>query len=156
SRFQRDMVDSGLASAVSIGYYTQRNVGPIQVVLVTTPEKAKAALKAVYSEIGQFGQPNYFTNDELESSKTIMAANDLFEREKTSEYTHTLSFWWSSTGIEYYRGYQKNLNATTRADINKYVNTYIIGKPHISIALASADAKAKASLGEQDLIGGNQ
>ena len=156
SRFQRNLVDSGLASAVSIGYYTQRNVGPIQLILVTTPEKAKAALKAAYAEVQQFGQPKYFTDEELESSKTILAANDLFEREKSSEYAHTLSFWWSSTGIEYFRGYQKNLNATTRADINKYVNTYIIGKPHVSIALASAEAKAKAGLGEQDLIGGNQ
>ena len=156
SRFQRNIVDSGLASAVSIGYYTQRNVGPIQVILVTTPEKAKAALKAVYAEIAQFGQANYFTDEELEASKTILASNDLFEREKSSEYAHTLSFWWSSTGVEYFRGYQKNLNATTRADINRYVSTYVIGKPHVAIALASADAKAKSSLSEQDLIGGTQ
>jgi zinc protease len=156
SRFQRDLVDSGLASAVSIGYYTQRNVGPIQIILVTTPEKAKAALKAAYAEVDQFAQPNYFTNEELESSKTILEANDLFDREKSSEYAHTLSFWWSSTGIDYFRGYQKNLNATTRADINKYVSTYMIGKPHVAIALTSADAKAKAKLTEQDLIGGNQ
>lgn len=156
SRFQRNLVDAGLASALSIGYYTQRNVGPIQIFLVTTPEKAKAALKAVYSEVAQLDQPNYFTNEELESSKTILEANDLFEREKSSEYAHTLSFWWSSTGIDYFRGYQRNLNATTRADINKYVTTYIIGKPHVAVALLSADAKAKANLTEQDLIGGNQ
>lgn len=156
SRFQRNLVDAGLASAVSIGYYTQRNVGPIQIVLVTTPEKAKAALKAAYAEVAQFAQPNYFTNEELDSSKTILEANDLFDREKSSEYAHTLSFWWSSTGIDYFRGYQKNLNATTRADLNKYVDTYIIGKPHVAIALASAEAKAKANLSEQDLIGGNQ
>ncbi len=153
SRFQRNLVDSGLVSAAAIGYYTQRNVGPITLFLITTPEKAKAALKAAYAEVAQFNQPNYFTNEELESSKTILQSTDLFEREKPSEYTHTLGFWWSSTGIEYFRGYHKNLNAVSRADINKYVNDYITGKSHVAIALLSPEAKKQANLSEDDLIG---
>ena len=153
SRFQRNLVDTGLTSGVGIGYYTQRNVGPINVVVQTTPDKAKAALKAVYAEIAQFASPAYFTDEELESSKTILAANDLYDREKSSQYTHTLGFWWSSTGIEYFRGYQKNLNAVSRADITRYVNTYIIGKPHVGIALVAAAVKAQANLTEADLIG---
>jgi zinc protease len=153
SRFQRKLVDSGLASAVSIGYYTQRNVGPITVFLVTTPDKAKAALKALYAEIAQFGSPNYFTNEELESSKTTLEANDLYDRERPSEYAHTLSFWWSSTGIDYFRGYQKNLNSTSRSDIDAYVNKYIIGKPHVGIAMLSPDAKKQVNLTDDDLIG---
>jgi zinc protease len=153
SRFQRSLVDSGLVSAAAIGYYTQRNVGPITLILVTTPDKAKAALKAAYAEIGQFTSPTYFTNEELESSKTTLEANDLFDREKPSEYAHTLSFWWSSTGIDYFRGYQRNLNAISRTDINNYVNTYITGKPHVAIAIIAPGAKAQAGLTEQDLIG---
>jgi zinc protease len=154
SKFQRDLVDTGLVSAAAIGYYTQRNVGPITVFLITTPDKAKAARKAVYAEIAQFDRPGYFTDEELESSKTTLEASDLFDREKSSEYAHTLSFWWSSTGIDYFRGYQKNLRAVSRADINSYVKTYVIGKPHVGIALLSPEAKAKANLTEQDLIGG--
>jgi hypothetical protein len=46
------------------------------------------------------------------------------------------------------------LRAISRADINNYVNTYIIGKPHVSIALLAPEAKAKANLTEDDLIGG--
>ena len=153
SKFQRDLVDSGLASVASVGYYTQRNVGPIQIFLITTPDKAKAAVKAAYDEVAQFNSPNYFSNDELEASKTILASRDLFDREETSEYTHTLSFWGSSSGVDYFRGYQKNLNAITRADINKYVNTYIIGKPHVGVALLSPRTKAAANLTEADLIG---
>lgn len=153
SRFQRNLVDSGLASSAAIGYYTQRNVGPITIFLITTPEKAKAALKAVYTEIGQFATPGYFSNEELEASKTILEARDLFDREETSEYTHTLGFWWSSTGIDYYRGYQKNLNAVSRADIDRYVTTYIAGKPHVGMAMLSPEVKAKANLTDLDLIG---
>ncbi|HXG83568.1 MAG TPA: pitrilysin family protein [Pyrinomonadaceae bacterium] len=153
SRFQRALVDSGLAVDAQIGYYTQRNVGPIQLSLITTPDKAKAALKAAYAEIAQFDKPDYFTNEELENAKTILESRDLFEREKLSDYAHTLGFWWSSTGIDYFRGYYKNLRAISRADTNRYVKTYIQGKPRVGIALLSPDAQAKAEITPEDLIG---
>ena len=153
SRLQRNLVDSGLASAVGVNYYTQRNVGPITVLIVTTPEKAKAAVKAVYDEVALWATPNYFSDEELEASKATLQSRDLFDREETSEYTHTLGFWWSSTGIDYFRGYQRNLKATTRADISKYVTTYVIGKPHVGLALMSDAAKTASKLTEQDLIG---
>ena len=154
SKFQRAMIDSGLAVDAQINYYTQRNVGPISVLLVTTPDKAKAAVAEVYKQIAMFDKPDYFSDEELESAKTILESRDLFDREKLSEYSHTLAFWWSSTGIDYFRGYHRNLRATTRSEINRYINTYIQGKPHVSIALLSSDAREESGLTESDLIGG--
>ena len=153
SRFQRALVDSGLTVGADITYYTQRNVGPISLTLVTTPDKAKAALKAAYAEIAQFDKPDYFTDEELESAKTILESRDLFEREKLSEYSHTLGFWWSSTGIDYFRGYYKNLRAISRTDTNRYVKTYMQGKSHVGIALISAESQAQTKITPQDLIG---
>ncbi|MFT3744129.1 MAG: pitrilysin family protein [Pyrinomonadaceae bacterium] len=154
SRFQRALVDSQLTTGSNIGYYTQRNVGPIQAIVSTTPEKAKAAMKALYAEIAQFDKPGYFTDEELQNAKTLIEADDLYSREKLSEYGHTLSFWWSTTGIDYFRGYHKNLRATTREDIIKYVKTYIQNKPHVAIALISPEQQAIAKLTPEDLIGG--
>jgi len=153
SRFQRSLVDTGLVVAADITYYTQRNVGPITVTLVTTPDKAKAALKAAYAEIAQFDKPDYFTDEELENAKTLLESRDLFSREQPSTYAHTLGFWWSSTGIDYYRGYYKNLRAVTRNETNKYVRTYIQNKPHVGIAMISAEAQARAKITQEDLIG---
>jgi len=153
SRFQRALVDSGLAVGVQISYYTQRNVGPIRVTLVTTPDKAKQALDVLYKEIAQFNNPNYFTDEELANSKNLLEAENLFRREKLSDFTHELGFWWSSTGIDYYRGYFKNLRATSREDIKRYISTYILGKPHVGVALVSSADQKKANLTEQDLIG---
>lgn len=153
SRFQRNLVDSGLTVGTAINYYTQRNVGPITILLVTSPDKAKAALDAVYKEVAQFNSPGYFSDTELENAKTILESRDLFDREKLSEYAHTLSFWWSSTGIEYFRGYHRNLRATSRADINNYVKTYIQGKPHVGVAMLSTETQAQAQLTPADLIG---
>ena len=154
SQFQRAMVDSQLTNDANIGYYTQRNVGPIQAILVTSPEKAKAAVKALYGEIAQFDKPGYFTDAELENAKTLLEADDLFSREKLSEYGRTLSFWWSTTGIDYFRGYHKNLRAITRDDITKYIRTYIQNKPRIGVALISPEQQTVAKLTPDDLIGG--
>lgn len=153
SRFQRALVDSGLAAGASIGYYTQRNVGPIQISIVTTPDKAHAAIKAVYNEIAHFNDKDYFTDEQLESAKYLLEADDLYSREKLSEYAHTLSFWWASTGLEYFRGYLGRLRATSREDISRYVTTYIQRKPHIGLAILSAEAQDKVKISPEELIG---
>jgi zinc protease len=153
SRFQRALVDTELVTSINLGYYTQRNVGPIQIIAQTTPEKAKAALRSIYKEVASFNDPNYFTDEQLETAKGLLEADDLYSREKLTDYTHTLSFWWSSTGLEYFRGYLGNLRRTSRADINRYVTTYIQGKPHVGLALLSEDLQRQAQLTPQDLIG---
>jgi len=154
SRFQRALVDTGLATGVGFGYYTQRNVGPITLLVQTTPDKARAAVRAAYAEVAHFNDPDYFTDEELESAKALLEADDLYSREKLSEYSHTVSFWWSTTGLEYFRGYLKRLRATSRADISRYVTTYVHGKPHVGLALVSEEALRASGLTEADLVGG--
>jgi zinc protease len=153
SRFQRALVDTGLVNAVDIGWLTQRNVGPINLVAQSSPEKARAALRAIYNEIAHFNDKDYFTDEQLESAKALLEADDLYSREKLSEYSHTLSFWWASTGIDYFRGYLPTLRRTSRADISRYVTIYIQGKPHIGLALMSDEAQQQAQLKPEELIG---
>ena len=153
SRFQRALVDTGLVSGANLGYYTQRNVGPINLIAQTTPENARAAMRAIYNEVAHFNDSDYYTDEQLETAKALLEANDLFDREKLSDYTHTISFWWASTGIDYFRGYLGNLRRTTRADISRYVTTYIQDKPHVGLALLSEDAAKTSQLTVDDLIG---
>ncbi len=107
----------------------------------------------MYTEIANWDKPAAFTDAELQNAKTILEARDLFDREKLSEYAHTLGFWWSSTGIEYFQGYHQNLRAITREDTNRYIRTYVHGKPHIGVALLSKESQAAARLTAEDLIG---
>lgn len=153
SRFQRNLVDSGLVTGVAIGYYTQRNVGPINIIAQTTPDKAKAALKAIYNEVAHFNDKDYYTDQQLESAKGLLEADDLYSREKVGEYAKTLGFWWSSTSINYFRGYLPNLRRTSRADISRYIRTYIQGKPHVGLALISDQDQQRVKLTPEDLIG---
>ena len=153
SRFQRNLVDTGLVNGVGIIYYTQRNTGPITIGAQTTPDKAQAALKAIYAEVSHFNDKDYYTDEQLESAKALLEADDLYSREKFDEYAKTLGFWWSSTGIDYFRGYLRNLRRTSRADISRYVTTYIQGKPHVGLALISEQSQQQAKITPEALIG---
>lgn len=153
SGFQRRLVDTGLVTGVSLGYYTQKNVGPINLLLQTSPDKVRSAVRAAYEEVAHFTDPDYFTNEELESAKTILESEDLFDREKPSEYAHTIAFWWASAGLDYFRGYLTRLRGIQRPDIVRYVTTYIQGKPHVGLALMSDEAAQSSRLTAEDLIG---
>ncbi|MCI0391467.1 MAG: insulinase family protein [Acidobacteria bacterium] len=152
SRFSRALIDSGLTTGASLGYLTQRNVGPIQFQAQTTPEKLKSALKAINAELSKFDAPDYFTDQELEYAKTLLDVNEIYDREKPSQYAHTVSFWWASSGLDYYASYVENLRKVTREDIRRYVRKYMKNKPRIvSVLLPEADQK-RIALTEKDLL----
>lgn len=153
SRFQRALVDTGLVTAVNFGYLTQRNVGPIKIFAQTTPDKARAAIRAIYEEIAHFNDKDYYTNEQLESAKALLEAEELYSREKLSEYVHSISFWWASTSVEYFRNYHSNLRRTSRADISRYITTYIQGKPRVGLALMSEETAQQTQLKPEELIG---
>jgi zinc protease len=153
SRFQRALVDTGLVTGAGFGYYTQRNVGPINLIAQTTPDKAKAATRAIYNEVAHFNDPGYFTDEQLESAKALLEAEDLYSREKLDDYSHVISFWWASTGLDYYRGYLGRLRTTSRADISRYLTAYVIGKPHVGLALMNEESQKVSGLTADDLIG---
>ena len=110
-------------------------------------------IQAIYNEVAHFNDKDYFTDEQLESAKALLEADDLYSREKLSEYTLTISFWWASTGLEYFRGYLPRLRSTSRADISRYITTYIQGKPHIGLALMSNEAQARTKITPQELMG---
>jgi zinc protease len=152
SRFSRALVDTGLTTGLSFGYLTQKNVGPIQLTAQTTPEKLKDSLKAINAEFSKFDAPDYFTDQELEYAKTLIDVSEMFDREKPSQYAHTVSFWWASSGLDYYATYVDNLRKVTREDIKQYVRKYIKNKPRVVSALLSEDDQKRVGLTEKDLL----
>lgn len=152
SRFARALIDSGLTTGAAVGYLTQRNVGPITITAQTTPDKVKAALAAINVEILKFDAPDYITDEQLESAKTLLEVNEIYGREKPSEYAHTVSFWWASTGLDYYATYVEKVKAVTRADINCYVNKYIKNRPRVvAVMISQADAQ-RVDLKQEHLL----
>jgi zinc protease len=152
SRFQRRLVESGIAQGAGINYYTQRYVGPISAQVVTTPENTMKGLQTLWSEVQAFDSPDYFTDEELETAKAILRMRALYESEETSDWVHTPSFWWSTTGLDYYMGYIDNLAKVTRADIQSYVRKYIKGKNYVLGIGTNAQTLARLNLKPSEVL----
>ena len=152
SKFSRALVDSGLTTGAGLGYLTQKNVGPIQFTAQAAPEKLKESLKAINEELAKFDAADYYSDEELVNAKTLLDVDEIYDREKPSQYAHTLSFWWASSGLDYFAGYGENLNKMTREDITRYVRKYIKNKPRIvAVMISDADQK-RIGLTEKDLL----
>jgi len=151
SRFQKKLVDSGLWQGVLVNYYTLNNVGPITVSGQTTPEKLRAGMAALFAELGESVKPGYFTQDELEATKANRAVTTAFGMERSSEFSHTIGFWWSVSGLEYYMKYNDEMARRTAADLRAYANKYIIGKPHVTGVMMTADNRKRLRLTEDEL-----
>jgi Predicted Zn-dependent peptidases len=154
SQFQQKLVDSGLWESVGVNYYTLNHTGPITISGQTSPERLRAALRALEGEIAKFDKPGYFTQSELEAQKAHRAVTSAFDRERSSGFAHTLGFWWSVASLEYYMGYVDNMAAQTIANEQAYARRYIVGKPHITGVLISSDARRSLGLTDAELVNG--
>ncbi|MBK6340718.1 MAG: insulinase family protein [Bacteroidetes bacterium] len=141
SSFYQNLVESGLALQVGVGYQTCKHTGPITAFLVPNPASLTEAYAAFWEEVAKWDSDDYFTDEQLETAKTQLAISDAFDKEKTSEYLHTVSYWWASADIPYYTSYVENLKKVTRKDIQDYIQKYIKGKNYVAGVLLNPMVK---------------
>lgn len=140
--FTKKLQESGLAVGTNFWYYTQRYVGPIQADIVSKPEKLYDVMQVFWQQVAKFDDPNYFTDDELETSKHALRIQILYSSEQLSTFSQVLAFWWASTGLDYYQHYLDNLSKITRSDIRDYVHRYIQNQPYVlGVALSKESAE---------------
>jgi zinc protease len=151
SEFQTKLVDSGLWQGVLVNYYTLNHVGPITVSGQTTPERLQDALTAMMRELRRTGEPGYFTTDKLDEVKAHRATSSAFGRERTSGFAHTLGFWWSVAGLEYYLRYVDEMARKTPADLARYARDYLLDKPHVTGVLVDPGVRRRTLLTERDV-----
>ena len=152
SRFQKKLVDSGLWQGVVVNYYTLNNIGPITVSGQTTPGKLRPAMAALFAELRETVVPGYITREELEATKADRAVKTAFGMERSTEFSHTVGFWWTVSGLDYYLKYNDEMAQRTAADLRAYATTYIIGKPHVvGVMMTGADRK-KIGLTTEELM----
>lgn len=151
SAFQETLVESNIALNADVSYYTQRHTGPITASARVPAENIEKAIETLLRELHKIDDPDYFSDRQLENAKSILEARDVYSREKTSSFTHTVSFWWAVDDVDYYLNYIDNLNAVTREDIVEYVDEYILDDPYVAGALLGAETREELGLDEEKL-----
>jgi zinc protease len=141
SEFQKTMVDGGYALQAGLNYQTCRYTGPIQLFVVPNPMKIKSFYGKLMEQIERFDANDYFTDEQLETAKNKLIIDDIYNKEKTSAYVHTVTFWWASASIDYYTTYNDMIKKVTRKDIADYVNKYIKGQASVTGLLVSPKMK---------------
>ena len=77
-------------------------------------------------------KPGYFTAQEIEVGKNIIADRSMFERENFHRFTTgTTAQWWSKASLEYYLNFAPNVQKLTEADITRFAQRYIAGQPFV-------------------------
>jgi zinc protease len=139
SKLQQALVDKGLASGVSVSYQTCKYVGPIDIFVQPNPNKLKECYTELMNQIGQFANPDYYSDEQLNDAKAILLRNDIHSKEKPSTLPGQVSFDWCSTSLDYYTDTESNYQKVTRGDIARYVKKYITGKPMVAGMIISPD-----------------
>ena len=152
SKFNKRLVDSGLAFGTNINYYTLSHVGPITVFLQTAPEKVLDAERAALEEVSKFADSTYVSQQELTDAQKELGIQTLYEREQSTNWAHTVGFWWTVAGLDYYRDYVPNMQRVTRGDLARYAQTYLQGKPYVVGALLSTEELKKTGLTPEALL----
>jgi zinc protease len=142
SPFQKALVESGACVAAFITWFTQMNTGPITLGFEATPEKADSCVKAINAELGKLKTDDYATAEDLARAARTIEISLVRDRERPSQFAHTITFWWTSAGIDYYLNYVENLYAVKHDDVIRFVDTWMTGKPYVLGVMVSPEMKA--------------
>jgi zinc protease len=146
SKFQKKLIESGLAYEVQVSYQTCKYIGPINVILVPDPAKMKEAIKALEAEIKLWSSPGYFTEDELQTAKDMLEISNIYGKEKCSEYVHSISYFWASADLNYFYNYVEEVKKVNQNDISAFVKKYIDTKKSSIGVLISPEQRKEIKL----------
>ena len=132
SKLYSELVETGLAYQVNVGYQTAKYVGPIQIIMVPSPRKIEEAYNVLMKNIDQWDSDDYYTDEQLQTAKDLLSVSEAYNMEKPSQFIHTVTYWWCSATIPYYTNYIDNLQKVSREDIKEYVRKYVKGRPYVA------------------------
>jgi zinc protease len=157
SKFQKALVDSGACVGANLAWRTERDQAPVMLIVEAQEANADTCLSAAFAELKKIEAPDYFSDDELKNAAHTVDIGMATERERTDGYAHQLSYFWANATLDYYKTYVDGLRSVTRADIAKFLDTYVLGKRFVLGALESqtlAQTNDKAHLEKIAGIGG--
>lgn len=148
SKWQQALVDKGLTSFASASYQTEKYVGPVMLNMMPNPNKLRECNDEILNQIKQWGNDDYFTDQQLKDAKEIMRRNEIRQHEKPSALASYVTYSWCSTSLDYMTDYEINCQHVSREDIKRFVNRYISGKPYVAGMVISPDMNKKLSASE--------
>ena len=143
-------------------YATQRDGGYVTFSTYLLVSKSKPTgqrvlelAAAIQQELAAMASdPGYFTPHDYQVLKAKLLDERILERETASGLINQLSFWWASSSTDYYLGYAGSLARVGPAEIARWLQGWLIGKPSVAAVRLNTrdwsrekDANQKAGFG---------
>lgn len=139
SKFRTNLVDEGPFQSISFSYYTQQDGPTITFQGTISPDQFQDGYKLFQQQLGQFPEPGYFTEQDLDHAIRNLKVDRKFSVENGRSYLQTLGFWWAVAGLDYYKNYLENMSQVSLSDVRNFTERYLIGEPHVVGALFAPD-----------------
>lgn len=143
SKWTQALIDKGLASTAFLNYTTSRYVGPIEINITPIPGKLKECYQEVMNQISQFSKEDYFSDADVAKAKEVLKRRQIRQTERPSNLPSQLTFMWCSTSLDYMTDYFSAMDKISKADIRKYISTYISGKPYVAGMIINAEMNSQ-------------
>jgi zinc protease len=143
SRFRKATVDSGACVSSSFAWETSINQGGVRLSGEATPDQADACVSALRYELARMKEPDYVSDEELESAVRRAEVDKARERERPSEFAHVLSGAWCVGGLDYYNGYVANLRRVGRPEIARFLDRFVLAQPFVLGVLLSPELRQR-------------
>src|ERR1700759_1209736 len=101
SKWQQALIDKGLASTADVEYDVEKYVGPIDINMIPNPDKLQICNKEVLNQINQWGNDDYFTDEQLKDAKEIMRRNAIRQKEEPSAQAGIVTAAWCNSSLDY-------------------------------------------------------
>lgn len=136
SALQKRFVDSGNWHTASFGYSTLDHTGPVSFYGTTSMDHLAAALTVLQAELMVMRGEEYFDPELLKVVEKRRSVATAFQLEESIGLAHTVGYWWSVAGLDYYLDYTDNLSKRGPSDLSGFVARYLGGKPFVIGVLA--------------------
>ena len=132
SRFYHNLVDSGLVTAFYGGYDNARNTGDFSFYITAPKNKALTAMQVLTQEVRAMGDAGYFSTEEIEIAKGIIADRSIFEQDNFHSFTiGTTARWWSMANLNYYLNFPAGVQNVSSDQIVAFSRKYLVNQPYV-------------------------
>ena len=130
----------GLATSVSVGWYTRRQPSPVFIWVELQPgalDSAESAILGAVSKLAADGVPQQEVDEVIEAIRSSM----LFAQETVEGQAHNIGYWTSIGEIGFETEYMEKLEHVTAEDVRRLAERHLRARSRALAAIVPEDAE---------------
>ncbi len=152
SKFQRSLVNSGLASDVSVAFNPRKNMGAFTISVTLEPKDMAAFRVALFRELNGWLDPEYFSMLQFAAIQHQISREEAAIKSDMARFIFRTGLWWAMTTEEFYSRYADARQGITQSDLINFVDRYLYGKPVVAAALVNRQSRTQYEINKGSLL----